>query len=524
VAWPLALSALAWLVIFASVPPTKQNFPLHDDWAFSRGAMAFFHGEGIHYSQWASMPQLGQWLWSLPFLAVLGESHFSLRVSTVVLGWLALLAFYDLLRQAEVPPGRAAFAVAALGSNPWFFLSQGTFMTDVPSLAFALGALCLYGRALSGGSLAWLAAAAGAALLGAITRQNTIAAGLATGVLLAGAPRLGARPLWWLAVLVPVLVAAGVHLWFGSRPDVRPMPLSWPAGMKVVYGAWVIVNTLGLVAIPVLLLDPRPATWRRFALALLLLLLVAFAWRKNGQMVGRFPYTIGTLDEWGAFTDHVTVGFRDRLLTPVACLSITVAGCAGAAALVSRAGYRIRSGRLLLLFSVIQVPMLLAVPVIHDRYLEFLMPAGLYLATSTRPVGPWHRLAGGTALALSAVLAVGLMHDWLAWNEARWAVGRRALERGIEPRDVEGGFEWDGWFAPALLPPPRRVAPAGRILLPYSAENFAHTRGHYALSLSVLPNTEAIDSEPYYFWLQPGKRKVYLIKPDLPASVQMKQP
>ncbi len=79
-------------------------------------------------------------------------------------------------------------------------------MTDVPSLAFALGALALYGRALTQRSLGFLAAAMVVALLGAITRQNTVAVGLAAAVFLAFQPDLRQRPYWWLGVLVPVVL------------------------------------------------------------------------------------------------------------------------------------------------------------------------------------------------------------------------------------------------------------------------------------------------------------------------------
>jgi len=50
-------------------------------------------------------------------------------------------------------------------------------------------------------------------------------------------------------------------------------------------------------------------------------------------------------------------------------------------------------------------------------------------------------------LALYAWISVGLMHDWLAWNAARWELGRQALAQGIATTDIEGGFEWDGWYA-----------------------------------------------------------------------------
>src|SRR5207248_358482 len=140
-----------WIVIFADLPPHRQEFPLNDDWAYSRGVFGLARGEGIHYWGQPSMPQLGQWLWALPFVWLLGESHVGLRLSTLLLSGLGVLAFYELLRgEAGLPRPRAAFTAAALAVNPLWFVLSGTFMTDVPALALSLIALALYARALRG--------------------------------------------------------------------------------------------------------------------------------------------------------------------------------------------------------------------------------------------------------------------------------------------------------------------------------------------------------------------------------------
>src|SRR5688572_1710239 len=108
----LTLPLIRWAVLFVCFGWRRQNFPLDDDWCYARGLFAFLHGEGIHYFDWAAMPQLGQWLWASGFVYLLGESHVALRLSTMVLGGLGGLAFFDLLRQGELPGPQAAFAAA----------------------------------------------------------------------------------------------------------------------------------------------------------------------------------------------------------------------------------------------------------------------------------------------------------------------------------------------------------------------------------------------------------------------------
>src|SRR6202008_3009936 len=100
-AWvfPIAVSALAWTIICAAVPPSQQEFPLGDDWAFARGAFAFARGEGCHYYGWWLMPLWGMWLCAWPFVRAFGESHVALRLCTLILALAGLVSFNDLLTQ-----------------------------------------------------------------------------------------------------------------------------------------------------------------------------------------------------------------------------------------------------------------------------------------------------------------------------------------------------------------------------------------------------------------------------------------
>src|SRR5689334_21989508 len=89
----LGVAVSPWVLIGTAIPYHEQDFPLLDDFAYTRGACSFFHDHELDYQHWASMPLLGQWLWSAPFLAVLGDSYLATRASTIVLSWLGLWAF-----------------------------------------------------------------------------------------------------------------------------------------------------------------------------------------------------------------------------------------------------------------------------------------------------------------------------------------------------------------------------------------------------------------------------------------------
>jgi hypothetical protein len=109
------------------------------------------------------------------------------------------------------------------------------------------------------------------------------------------------------------------------------------------------------------------------------------------------------------------------------------------------------------------------------------------------------------------------MHDWLAWNVARWDLGRRAIARGIAATDIEGGFEWDGWHASRVFllpdePPATRslLQDRGSMLL-FRHLLFPELTGRYAISFSEIPGTMTVDSEPYRLWLAPGPRRLWLL-------------
>jgi hypothetical protein len=127
--------------------------------------------------------------------------------------------------------------------------------------------------------------------------------------------------------------------------------------------------------------------------------------------------------------------------------------------------------------------------------------------------------AGLAALAIIGALSIGLMHDWLSWNSARWALGRRAVARGIAPHDIEGGFEWDGWHSPRAkaVPVPKMPAPL-RLTIGYSRLAFPELTGRYAIAFEQPHETTLVDAEPYRLWLAPGRRRLLLVRAEADQS------
>jgi hypothetical protein len=521
----LLTSLLSWLLVFLLIPPPAQRFPLIDDWAFARGLFYWLRGGGIRYLQWASMPLLGQWMWAAPWVWIFGDDLAALRVSTIVLSWLGLGAFYDLLRQAEIERGAAGFVTAVLAFNPLFFLLQGTFMTDVPSLSFSLISLALYCRGLQRSRLSFYMAGAIFALLAVTTRPNTVTVPLISAMLLAGRPGPRRKALWWLLAFGPVLAGAAIYGWFRFRDDIRPLGIAWPETQTVFGISLGIAEMAGLAVLPLFVLDPHPGAPKAFAISLAVLVPTALYWWRNAAFVvycGLFPTVDGVISVYGVYSAHQYVGQRPVLLEEPMRLVLTILGCIGAAFLAARmlnkcSSYWARRADdnaspvvPLLLMSVLQLPFVLAPERVYDRYFLPLLPGALYLAAPLAAGIRWKSWAAFAVLGGFALVCVSLTHDWLAWNSARWELGRKAVGEGIDARDIEGGLEWDGWYSPGLrLSAPEQ--PQG-LANPLTQSYFPHLTGRYALAFSQVPRSVIVGKQAYSQWLPPGERHFLLLR------------
>jgi hypothetical protein len=527
---------LPWAILFASVPPAEQNFPINDDWAFAKGAVDFAEGKGINYQGWASMPLLGQWLWAYPFLQAFGTSqaHVVLRISTIILSWLCLLAFYDLLRQeGGFSPRLSAFVTLVLGLSPYFFWLSGTYMTDIPALTFSLIPLAFFARAYRSGRTELLLAGAAVAVLGALTRQSTVIVPIAAGIVLALRPELRRKILWWIILAIPLIVCVAAHLWVQSRPDTVPRDLSWPVALQVALFPFIILHFVGIAALPVFALGIGRRSWTAFAIGLLLMLAsAAYIYHRfpdymdpaNPKKGVLFPYPVIWFPE-----SYFIHGYRPLILESERTRWIlTLLGCFGGAEIFARADWFIRQWKppgLLLAFTAAHLPLLLASPVLYDRYQLVLIPGGLLIAATALGNRRPEWVPATFVLAISAVLTVAVQHDKLEWNRARWKLGQTALASGIKSSWIEGGLEWDGWYSPgpSRWEPTKNPSAIRRIHLqgmamPFTMTAFPHLIAHYALSPSMIPGTKVvrikdkIEPVPYRLWLFPEERKFYLLE------------
>jgi hypothetical protein len=523
----LAASAAAWGLLFLAIPAREQNFPLIDDWAYARQFLWFAREHRIHYGNFGLVPELGLWLYALPVAWMPDELiHVCLRLSTIALSLVGLVALYDLVRRHPgLAPVPAALVVAGLAFNPYFFILQGTFMTDVPTLSFSLIALALYSRAIalgndSRGRLVLLVAASAVACLAAMTRQNTVIVPVVAGMLMWWSGKRHCVLMRLVGVGLPILVAVGTSMWFHARPDTEPSYYEVPKPDVIVLFPFAALQLLGLLTLPIWPLAAVAGKWKWVIAAVVLMLAGAWYWGQESQYLPYgewgFPYLCNTIGPHGIEDAPMLVGERPVLLSGTMRQVLTILGCLGGGVLAVRLAVCFQTGlwrHPVILFGLLQLPLILMLHSVNDRYFLFLVPGALVaLCAGVRVSRPRWVISAGLVVAVAA-FSVALEHDFLAWNRARWALGRRAVRNGVAALDIEGGFEWDGWHGPETLPPPKTRLPQG-LALPFTRWRLPFVNGKYTLSFSPLPETVELDREPYSQWLIPGEWRYYLLGQD----------
>ena len=118
--WTMVLLIVAvWIVVALLIDP-RGEFPLNDDWAYSAAVKTLLGGGGIRIPGWAGPNLIAQIFWGAIFCLPFGFSFTALRISTLALGLIGVLALYGLLREGDADHGTALFGALLLAFNPLY--------------------------------------------------------------------------------------------------------------------------------------------------------------------------------------------------------------------------------------------------------------------------------------------------------------------------------------------------------------------------------------------------------------------
>ena len=496
-----------------------QDTPFIDDWVYSWSVQHLLETREFLFPELVGNPIAAQVLWGALFCLPFGFSLAALRVSTWVLGVLAVCALYLLVRECGGTRRAALMAAAVLGFYPVFFILSPTFMTDVPFLAAMLWSVLLFVRALHRRhvALVWLAAAVCAASVGSRAIGVGVA-GAMIATLLFHTGHWGRRIHVWLAPALVGPVAVWLLVWTRARvftsADITSLPngpqqrlanLRYAFNPDIFPPLLVVTVLFALVLLCIALLPlavwmARRAIVRRATYALALF---AAAWviARRAGLNAWIPFEAGSiwaLREIGAGASFVPGWQADPLSPWVAVCGVAMALTSAAILVAAWPPGSLREAEKFLVWNIAAQALLGAVLwLTDDRYALVFVPPAAALVLARRP--PLRTGPAVACIAAYAAIALAGTHDHLDYNRAVWAAVADLRAGGVPPREIDGGYVVNGWMQ-YLHPDEAYRDPSGRIIVPM-VNDFAELT--YRVADRPAPNRVVVRTYPYSGWLRP---------------------
>lgn len=531
-----------------------HEYPINDDWIYIRTVENLLRGT-FTVPGWSQASQWTHALWGAGFTTIFGLSITVLTYSMLVLTALGVLAFHAMLRRLELPAGPALLGALLLACNPILVHLSYSFMTDTSFLSYTLIATYCYLRGLQDTRERWLWLGAVITAIALLDRQFglLIAVAALAYLLLRG-------ELTWrrgLAVaLLPLLAFAALLFWQANQSP-SEISIAMTAQTRTAFanpliGAWERVGR-GLITLPILgLFVPLALPFRRrifwgYVATLVAAVLIAFIY--SGKV--SFDFISSNIFDSGGFMPPVLYSFRTLTVGPLwLWLVLSIAAALLTAGLFTtttdaasewqsrvrhqpnpRAAFRenVQPAHFVYLVSLLlTLPSLFLSPNFMDRYLLPTFPA-LILLGLRRPAqatqrahisapllsNPQFKIQNSTFIIIFLAFSLIAQRDYFAYAQARWNAGTWIIAQGVPYQQLDGGYEWNGWWLydaaaaysrthPAAPYPPLRVAGDG---FPPDA----YIDPEYRLETTAAPPYRELRRFPYTVWLGGGETRYVLV-------------
>jgi len=542
--------ALCWALLGAVVLLMRVliqpvgEFPLNDDWSYARAVQTWIETGQLRFTGWTSVPLIAQVIWGKLFCLPSGFSFAALRWSTTMTAILAAWGMFVLMRFAGRGRGFALAAALTLAANPVFVNLSQTFMTDVPFTAACIWALAGFVRSFSDSRSRWLWLGFLASLVATLIRHTGVVLPIAFWISTGFAPRDARRRWAGLGCAAVVLVLAATCWISEARLGMHPFWLRQSGRMiaglegggllRVLERVGEILLYLGLFSLPLLpLLHLRNGTrWKGRPLVWILPVSAVAAWGLSVLGI-RMPFAGNVLYDLGLgpirLLDVSTLKLSHGLSAlPVLWTGVTGAALAGVlisfvrwAALLRDSRARIRRpSPLVLMLGLASLAWVLPMCLggYFDRYLLVLLPVWL-LSLGREDTQP---SKAGIAvcvllLLLFTAFSVAATHDYFSWNRARWtALDENVIQKGTPPNQVDGGFEFNGWYA---YDP---VWPADLSPIPGRSWWWV-TEDRLAITMGPVPGYREVTGYPFVRWLPGPDGRIRLLERN-PTGTEEKRP
>lgn len=484
----LFIIGIVWFVMAAIVKPIG-DFPLNDDWVYALAVRSVLESGYFQFPS-PSMANVGpQVYWGALFCLPFGFSFTALRFSTLVLGFIGVVALYALLRELKADSKPALIGALTLAVNPLYFGLSNSFMTDVPFISLILVAVYFLMRGLQRDSSLHIGVGLAITFLAILIRQFSLV--ILLGFALAYPIKKGFTFVNLAKVTGLVLSGALLHIiyqyWLihsGRTPvfDLHTLPnLSPPSLLNSAKKATVALIYVGFFVLPFVTVflstkiqGIRNTKFKYIWIGLIayVVILLGFLWTTNQKL----PLIENILMDSGLGPLTLRDTFNLKLNIPIipegaailwdVMTFLSVLSLGASLYLIGRATYQAwgnfklpnarayaASYALIAVMGVAYLAILLLVVArytLFDRYLLLFLPIVVVLIGSLfmgESIQRGKNVIPIILIVMYGVFSVGATHDFLEWNRTRWvALNDLVQSDKISPRKIDGGYEFNGWF------------------------------------------------------------------------------
>jgi len=522
------------------------EFPLNDDWSYSRPVKTLVEQGRLELTGFTSMPLVAQVLWGALFCLPFGFSFTALRISTITLGLLGILATYWLFEELKADRWITLLSTMVVAVNPLYFLLSLTFMTDVPFFTFSMLAFLFLLRALRTESESNLLVGFAFSLVAILIRQLAIVIPLSFLVAYFVKHRIGTQtlrraliPAAAFAILLfvlPVVFRRTIGLPALYNRAFEPIQEAAPVGslqIVLVFASRLLVELiyLGLFVLPfsivlaiIIQQGSSPQVRRLSIFAVSIITAVVFGlllWQSRIM-----PMSGNVLFDFGLGPALLRDTYLSKLPHwPKApkgfWLLVTAAAVLGSVLLVRHlwaaisrmikplnSGPKVERARFIFLIAaLVFYSVLIGITGFLDRYLIWPLP--LLMGAILLPRNSIHLRAPAlpliiavTLIALYGFFALAGTHDYLAWNRARWQALINLMERdGLSYKNIDGGFEFNGWYG---YNAEYRIQPSKSV---WWVED-----DDYLISFGPVPGYDEIRQYPFQRWMPFGQGQIMVLQ------------
>jgi hypothetical protein len=469
--WWIGLTIFALTVLL--VNPVRET-AMEDDWAYALIVKHLLETGHYQLHDWGSANLPFQAYWGALFASIGGYSHSSLRISTLTLTLLGLIAFYHLAREHSLNLTQSGLLTLGMFASPLILRFSFNFMTDVPFLSCLIIAIFLYTRAIRLYNYPLMLLASIAASAAILTRQFGVA--LVAGVFCLWALNRECRQhtRFFLSGMVLPILAGVWQLYAGLltpnlgaqfNKHIQSIYLG-NAGNLVTNVLWrptVILQYLALFCIPFIGLALLDLTFelkqdlsnplkRKFFKPKVVRLGILSVYILSGIIYGRFvfryPWLMPYLP-WNFQSFSNTYGLRGLVIRGTLTLLTSLGAVLLARIFILRyfgsQGWRreLPSQQILDLVTLFLLIGIILYSGLGDEYLIVLLPFTLIVLG--RHLKNWlNRFSRATAIACMIILLVSALwtRSLLASSEAFWQGGEYLRSRGIQTNQIYTSWTW----------------------------------------------------------------------------------